>query len=324
MARSALYCGDNLEVMKALLRRRGACVDLIYIDPPFNSARNYKTHFDPRRRDGGARSPAFKDTWGAVGCEDALAEIRGLGLREVDDYLGFVRRAKPAAYAAYLSMMALRIYYMRALLKDSGGFYLHCDPTMSHYLKVVCDLIFGDGAFVNEIVWHYGKWSKAARRFQRNHDVILFYGKSASYKFNPQRQDYSPKTALAAYARTADGRGVARQDKSKPLDLAAKRAGGVAMHDTWDIPFIHPLAKERLGYPTQKPLALLRRIIRASSDAGDLVADFFCGSGVAIEAAIELGRDYIGVDISELGVALTRRRIKAAHNHIAGVDYDLF
>jgi len=324
LANNALYYGDNLEIMKELLKERKAFIDLVYIDPPFNSKRNYNILFkDRHEHDERAQVEAFTDTWSNVNYQDTIEEIQDVGVPGLDAYLSFVEEAKPPAYVSYLSMMAIRIYYMRQFLKPTGSFYLHCDPTMSHYLKIICDLIFGGDKFVNEIVWHYGKWSNAAKFFQRNHDIILFYSKGSSYKFNPQRQAFSPKTAIAPYARKVDERGVAVQDKSKPLDVDAKRAKGVAMHDTWDIPFIHPMSKERLGYPTQKPLSLLERIINASSDKGDIVADFFCGCGTTIDAAIDLKRKYIGVDISTLSISLIQKRINDAHQHTEKTHYDL-
>jgi site-specific DNA-methyltransferase (adenine-specific) len=195
-------------------------------------------------------------------------------------------------------MMAIRIYYMRELLKDTGSFYLHCDPTMSHFLKIICDLIFFNTNFRNEIVWCY-KWggSSSKRYFKKKHDVIFRYSKSNNFIFNE----------ILMYG-----------DKSGWSDDTRGRLA----NDWWvDIPSLNTQAKEKLGYPTQKPKTLLDRILQASSNEGDTIADFFCGCGTTVDSAVSLKRNFIGVDISTLSVSLMEKRLKDRHSFTEGKQY---
>jgi len=309
LTKNELYCGDNLEIMRTLLRDRGAFIDLIYIDPPSNSNRDYSILFKDREQGENAQVAAFADAWSNGSPQKTIEEIQDLGLPKLSEYLNFVKKATSVADALYLSMMAIRIYYMRELLKDTGGFYLHCEPKMGYHLRMVCDLIFGAENFVNEIIWHYQTISMSKRHFGRSHDVILFYGKTDKYKFDFM----SVKTARADKV-------LKRAANSKGARFSADDIGRIAT-DVFEIAAFNRV--ERLRYPTQKPLALLKRIITASSAEGDIVADFFCGCGTTIDAAIELKRSYIGVDISTHGIALIQKRIKDAHNHTEKSHYDL-
>lgn len=175
-----LYFGDCLDVLKKLHNEHPkGFIDLIYIDPPFNSQRNYNILFESADlKDTKAQKEAFADTWSNITYKDTLEEIKNIDL-DLFSFLNSLDKIKISKSAvSYLTTMAIRIYYMHKVLKDTGSFYLHCDPTMSHYLKLVCDLIFGNNNFKNEVVWHYRRWSAATNRFQKLHDVILFYSKT--------------------------------------------------------------------------------------------------------------------------------------------------
>ena len=190
-----IYYGDNLEIMKSLLEEKSDFIDLVYIDPPFNSKRNYNILYKDRNSEDDEilQQEVFKDTWSNVHYRQNLEEIKNLGLLILDNYLSFIKDSLPPSYVSYLSMMAIRIYYIKELLKDTGSFYLHCDPTMSHYLKTMCDLIFGSDNFRNEIVWKRTYAHNDPRKFGRNQDIILFFTKSSNFIFNVQYESYDPE-----------------------------------------------------------------------------------------------------------------------------------
>lgn len=198
-----------------------------------------------------------------------------------------------------------RLVEMKRILKSTGSVYLQCDYRLVHYLKVEMDKIFGIDNFRNEIIWHYNRWTAASNNFQRLHDNILRYSKSKVYTFNIEYKDYtegSKERKKHTLNRFKDG--------EKYLVTETK---GVAQNDVWcDIPFIPPSAKERVGYDTQKPKKLLERIIKTSSNEGDLVADFFCGSGTTCVVAKEIGRNYLGCDIGEKAIHIAKERILSA------------
>ena len=305
-----LYYGDNLDILKNSIEDES--IDLIYIDPPFNSKRAYNVLFESiDMTDAKAQKEAFADTWSNVSYLDEMYEIQDfdLDLYSFLHTLDNLRISK--SVVSYLTIMTHRIYHMRKKLKDTGSFYLHCDPNMSHYLKIVCDLIFDKKNFRNEIVWHYRRWSNTAKIFQKMHDIILFYTKTTEYIFNTQYQPYShPEWIEETVRGIVNGKLVRLKDKEGKYIKRKKENIGVPMHDAWeDINFIGPTAKERLGYHTQKPETLLERIVKASSNEGDLVADFFCGCGTTIAVAQRLGRQWIGVDISHLAVRLVYDRL---------------
>jgi len=297
--------------MRTLLRDRGAFIDLIYIDPPFGRNRDYIIPFKNREQGENAQVAAFANAWSNGSPQKTIEEIQDLGLSNLVDYLQLVKKTDSPADASYLAMMAIRIYYMRELLKDTGGFYLHCEPKTSPHLRMVCNMIFGADNFVNEIIWHYQTGGMSKRYFRRSNDVILFYGKTDKYKFDFM----SVKTARAE-------RALKRAMSPNGARVNADDIGRIAS-DVFDIVTHNRASNEQLGYPTQKPLALLKRIIMASSAEGDIVADFFCGCGTTIAAAIELKRAYIGVDVSTHSIALIQKRIKDAHNHAEKSHYDL-
>ena len=291
-----LYYGDNLDILKNSIEDES--IDLIYIDPPFNSKRAYNVLFESiDMTDAKAQKEAFADTWSNVSYLDEMYEIQDfdLDLYSFLHTLDNLRISK--SVVSYLTIMTHRIFYMRKKLKDTGSFYLHCDPTMSHYLKIVCDLIFDKKNFRNEIVWWYETGGIPENDFSRKHDIILRYCKTTNYVFNSK--DVKEKRSEEVLRRIATGR------------PSATRSKGHYRHpsDVWKIPAINAMAKERLGYPTQKPEELLERIIKASTNEGDIVADFFCGCGTTIAVAQKLERQWIGVDISHLAIRLVFDRL---------------
>ncbi len=303
-----LYFGDCLDVLKELHSKHPeGFIDLVYIDPPFNSKRNYNILFeDVDLSDTKAQREAFADTWSNVSYHDTLNEIQDLDLdlfkflKALDD----IRLSKSAI--SYLTTMSIRLYYIHKVLKNTGSFYLHCDPTMSHYLKIVCDLIFGIGNFRNEIVWFYGGGNSPGKDFSNKHDTILRYSRTNNYVYNlnaisrknPEFKRYKYEDETGFY------RWHLESKKDYKIYLKAMNE-----RDVWEIGYLKGNQKERLGYPTQKPLALLERIIKASSNEGDLVADFFCGCGTTIAAAEKLNRQWLGADISHLAIKLILKRL---------------
>lgn len=304
--KNQLFFGDCLEILEKYLvpQNPEGFIDLVYIDPPFNSKRDYNVLFESADlRDSSAQKKAFADTWSNISYMDELDRIQDLNL-DLYDFLKTLEKVKtPRSAVAYLTTMALRIIYIHKVLKSTGSFYLHCDPTMSHYLKIVCDLIFGHRNFKNEIVWSYQRWTNSQDQFQSMHDIILFYSKSKKSTFNTLTEPYSTKSKHKGkrYSEIIDGKFI----QSYTEDDSREKS----MRDVWEISYLNSQSKERLGYPTQKPEVLLERIIKASSNEGDLVADFFCGCGTTIAAAQRLGRNWLGVDISHLAVKLIMDRL---------------
>ena len=296
-------------------------VDLIYLDPPFNSKANYAAPIGSE-----AAGAEFKDTWSLNDVDIAwldLIEAKHSALWRV------IQAAMSDSDKSYMVYMAARLLEMHRLLKPTGSIYLHCDPTMSHYLKLVMDAIWGKAAFRNEVVWWYEKWTNTARHFQRNHDVILFYAKSEESTFN---KPYGPLTERqksllqAGYnlgsssghkiVRIYDRRKVSKakidewEAEGRAIyDVAAPK--GKAIPTVWQMPVLNGQAKERVGYPTQKPVALLRRIIDASTDKGDMVLDPFCGCATACVAAQDEDRQWVGIDISSKAAELVLYRLKS-------------
>lgn len=355
-----LYFGDNLDILKRLAQEHpNGFIDLIYIDPPFNSKRNYNVLFeDVDLEDAKAQKEAFADTWSNISYLDTLNEIIELdkNLYTVLDALSQTALSKNAI--SYLSIIALRIWYMHKVLKNTGSLYVHCDPTMSHYLKMVCDLIFGEKQHKNEIIWKRTTAHSDSSRWGSVHDTLLFYTKSDTYTWNPVYLSYDETykqrfrhkdpngrrwTDDNLTAKGLSGGGYEYTYKGAaslwrvPLDTMqrlddegrlhfTKQGGirlkryldelpGLPLQDVvTDIPPINSQAKERLGYPTQKPEVLLERIIKTSSNEGDLVADFFCGCGTTIAVAQKLNRQWFGVDISHLAIKLIVKRLQDTYD----------
>ncbi|MCS7273732.1 MAG: DNA methyltransferase [Fimbriimonadales bacterium] len=298
-----LYYGDNLEVLRKYIGDE--TVDLIYLDPPFNSNRDYNLLFREQSGEPAqAQIKAFTDTWQWSERAFQTFKLECPNPRLVELVDGFVRTLGRNDLTAYLVMMAPRLIELHRVLKPTGSLYLHCDPTASHYLKVMLDVIFGARNFRNEIAWCYTGGGRSQRYFGKKHDIIFFYSKSDEYIFNrdavriPYGIDVSKRKSLWAWG------------KHKGVEKAyAPHPEGKIPEDWWTIPPVNSQAKERLGYPTQKPLALLERIIQASSNEGDLVLDPFCGCGTAIVAAEKLRRQWIGIDITHLAIALIKYRL---------------
>lgn len=300
-----LFYGDNLEVLRKYIKDES--VDLCYIDPPFNSKRNYNQIYNNIGEDK-AQAQAFIDTWewnslAAEGFAQIMDNYQGkftaqtialiAGLKEV---LG------QGSLLAYLISITLRVVEIHRVLTLTGSFYLHCDPTSSHYLKLLLDSIFcpQGGDFQNELIWCYGSGGASKKHFSRKHDVIFFYSKSNEYNFNVDsvREPYSSPHKSMTPKKVRDKSYV----KMNPL--------GRIPFDWLEVPILTNSAKERLGYPTQKPEALLERIIKASSNECDVILDAYCGCGTTVAVAQRLNRQWIGIDITYQSISLILRRIE--------------
>ena len=312
--KNRLYYGDNLDVLRRHVPDES--VDLVYLDPPFNSNATYNVLF--AEQDGSqaaSQIKAFEDSWR---WDQAAARL----FEETVEAGGKVSQALQAFRTllgdsnmlAYLTMMAPRLVGLRGVLKPAGSIYLHCDPTASHYLKLLMDAVFGGQTFLNEVIWSYRRYTAEAGRFQREHDVILLYSKGPKPLFNPLRDEYGPKSGKADshYKQDEDGRWFRWQKRRGEEPYKIFLSEGRRTGDVWMIPHINASAKERLGYPTQKPEALLERIIQASSNEGDLVLDPFCGCGTTIAVAERLNRRWIGIDITHLAITLMKHRLRDA------------
>ncbi len=301
---NALYYGDNLDV----LRRHVAdeSVDLVYLDPPFSSNADYNVLFREHGEGAAAQVQAFTDTW--EWNLDARAAYEGTveqGGEVAETMRAFRTMLGPVDMLAYLSMMAPRLVALHRVLKPTGSIYLHCDPTASHYLKLLMDATFGAPSFQNEVIWHYRGGGVSKERWGRRHDVLLFYakGKSGTFNVDAVRDPYSKESLDRLRYKAKSFRGEKVYDTYEPNPL------GKHPDDVWDMQPIMPSAKERLGYPTQKPLALLERIISASSNEGDIVLDPFAGCGTTVDAAQALNRRWIGIDITHLSIGLIKHRL---------------
>jgi site-specific DNA-methyltransferase (adenine-specific) len=276
-------------------------VDLIYLDPPFNSKRIYNAFI------GGAQWIAFDDTWRWYEAIDDFHAVAGdVSMGRTME--GLRRILGEGAELAYLSYMANRLRECQRVLKPAGSIYLHSDPTMSHYLKIIMDGVFGAKNFRNEVIWHYRKWSTGKYTFQRNHDVLFFYSRSTTRErtFN---QLYMPRTA-STVKRFGTKRIISGYDEGGqrlPSQVSKEDSEGVRLDDVWDIKRVPPVKQL---YPTEKPLALLERIIKASSSPHDVVFDPFCGCGTTIHAAQNLGRRWIGIDVCVQACKVIQKRIE--------------
>ncbi len=366
-----LYYGDNLDWLSNEKAFPDESVDLVYLDPPFNSNATYSQLFkSPDGKTADSQIEAFEDTWNwGTAAEAAYDRVMKGHNTDVAQLLQAMRSfLHDNALMAYLAMMAARLVELHRVLKPTGSLYLHCDPTASHYLKLLLDSIFGAECYVNEIVWKrshaHSDAKQGSKHFGRLTDTILFYAKSDDRPWNVQFTPYDQAYIDRDYRRVdADGRryrldniqgpggaekgnpsyevmGVTRhwrysQKKMQELIDAGRiiqtqpgtvpqykryldEMPGIPLQNLWtDIPGINNRSKELLGYPTQKPLALLERIINASSNPGDVVLDPFCGCGTAVHAAEKLGRRWIGIDITHLSIALIEKRMKDAFPGIA-------
>lgn len=300
-----LHLRDNLETLREM---PNDVVDLVYLDPPFNSNRNYGIVFrGPEVLKPMAHLPAFEDVWTWDESTELLSKelLRGCAGRLVADAIrGLKNLLGRDRMMAYLVNIAPRLAEVKRVMRKTGTVYLHCDPTASHYLKVVMDAVFGSENFRNEIVWCYRGGGVPRSDFARKHDVILRYSKSDSYLFNPQFTEYSQASKSLVQSRG----GVSIDDKARDLER------GAHMPDWWpDINSLQTWSPERTGYPTQKPVRLLERIVNASSNCGDMVLDPFCGCGTTLVAAERLGRSWIGIDIEPMALSVLQQRFEAEH-----------
>ena len=351
MKPNRLYFGDCLEVLREDVPSES--VDLIYLDPPFNSKRIYNAFI------GGAQWVAFDDTWRWYEAIDDFDEV-ARDPQAAPTMEGLRLLLGEGANLAYLSYMANRLRECQRVLKPTGSIYLHCDPTMSHHLRVVMDGIFGPGNFRNEITWQRTESHNTAERYGNVADILLYYAKSDNPTWNQQYQPYGESQLRRFRHVDASGRRYKLDDLTAPrpdsnsgkfawrgtkpsatrgwgytleqleawweagriqtkrdgtprmdgLKVYLDEAGGKPLQNIWtDIPRIPNTSSERLGYPTQKPLALLKRIIAASSNPGDLVLDPFCGCGTTIHAAQDLGRRWIGIDVCVTACQIIERRL---------------
>jgi site-specific DNA-methyltransferase (adenine-specific) len=321
---NVLYYGDNLEILRKYIPENS--IDLVYLDPPFNSKKDYNILF---KENGGVESEAqikaFTDTWRwTQTAENTYHDIVTNGPLKVGQLIGALHDAiGQNDVMAYLVMMATRLIELHRVLKPTGSLYLHCDPTASHYLKLVLDQVFEPANFRNEITWCYGVGGRSQNHFGRKHDVLLFYTKQQTYQFNvdavrvPRKPGTHMKLGL-------DGEGREFQEKTDAKTGKVYRYyldQGKIPEDYWvDIPSLNWEERERLGYPTQKPVALLERIIKASSNEGDVVLDPFCGCGTALVAAQKLNRRWIGIDITHLAITLMRNRLR---DSFPGIQFEV-
>ena len=305
-----LYYGDCLDWMR---QWPDHSVALIYLDPPFNSNANYNILFGAGN---GALAPvrAFQDTWkwDAAAVERTNRIVNAAAHPAHRAIAGLQQILGDSGMLAYVSYLADRLPEMRRLLKPAAAIYLHCDPTASHYLKILMDGVFGAGNFRNEIVWAYRTGGVSTRYWPRKHDILLFYVKTNAYQHHPpqERVQYD------------------RPFFNPQFDEHGQPYADVYIRDVWDGGEVKPIinvSAERIGYPTQKPVALLERIIRASSNPGDLVLDPFCGGGTTLVAADGLGRQWVGIDRSRyaIDITLNKRLIPLGiHAYVEGIPQD--
>ena len=374
---NTLYYGDNLDILRQHIPDES--VDLVYLDPPFNSNASYNVLFRERSgEESSAQIKAFTDTWEWTQESERIYEREIITNPDappaVKEMIWAFRQFVGAnAMMAYLVMMAPRLVELRRVLKPTGSIYLHCDPTASHYLKVLMDTIFGPRSFRNEVIWKRANAHNDPKRFGRISDTLLYYGRSNTVTWNTQHTPYRADYYKSHFSQDAEGRyyqtvplDAPRHGEGSPgllyewhgkLPAATRtwavrrevmeqyeregrlrytRTGtptlikyadempGVPLQNIWtDIPPVNPQARERLGYPTQKPQALLERIISASSNEGDVVLDPFCGCGTAVAAAEKLKRNWIGIDVTHLAVALMKNRLRTAFDIVPGKDYEV-
>ncbi|MBI3930930.1 MAG: restriction endonuclease [Chloroflexi bacterium] len=322
MDTNVLYFGDNLEILRKYIPDNS--IDLVYLDPPFNSKKDYNILF---KENGGVESEAqikaFTDSWHwTQTAQDTYHEIVTKGPLKVGKLIGALYDAIGGNdVMAYLVMMTIRLVELHRVLKPTGSLYLHCDPTASHYLKLVLDQIFGGKNFRNEIIWCYTGPRKTPKKFSRKHDVIFFYTKTDHYIFNQQTIPHKSGLHDTGQVETF---GRLRKDKASQEQIGEIRKleeRGKILEDWWiDIYPTDRVRKEMLGYETQKPLALLERIIKASSNEGDIVLDPFCGCGTAVVAAQKLNRKWIGIDVTHLAINLMRNRLR---DSFPGIQFEV-
>ena len=273
MNSNILFKGDCLDELKKV---SPCSVDLVYLDPPFFSQKKHSL----KNKDS-SKEYIFEDFW-----------------QNIEEYKLYIKE---------------RLFECLNVLKNTGSIFLHCDRFASHHLRIILDEVFGEENFQSEIVWSYKRWSNAKKGLLNSHQIIFFYSKSHEFKFNHSYENYSPTTNIDQIfqKRMRDKNGKTKYkslENGQPDLMGVKK--GVPLSDIWEIPYLNPKANERVGYPTQKPILLLERIIELVTDKNDIVLDPFCGSGTTLIAAKLLNRNYIGIDISEEAIELTKKRLK--------------
>ena len=306
-----IFCKDNLDILQGI---NSNSIDLIYLDPPFNKKKVFTAPIGSS-----AEGASFKDYFREEDVKNEWVQT----IKEDNDKLHALLESvktiegRTSYNFCYLAYMAIRLLECHRILKETGSIYLHCDPTMSHYLKLLMDIIFDEKNFRNEIIWHYRRWTGKAKSFQKLHDIVFFYVKNEKkYNFNQIYTEYTINSkerkkqgTLNRFSKDGEKYHVSYKDLDKR---------GVRENDVWHIPYIPPSAKERVGYPTQKPLALLERIIKASSREGDIVLDPFCGCATTCVASEKLERQWIGIDVSVKAYDLVKERLK---KEVANPEY---
>lgn len=304
-----LYYGDNLKILRNHIDSES--VNLIYLDPPFNSSANYNILFkEPSGKQSAAQITAFEDTWHWG--EESEATYHELVNNAPDDLVKLIQALRDflgeSDMMAYLTMMSPRLVELHRVLKPTGSIYLHCDSTAGAYLRIMMDAIFSLRCFRNEIIWSYRRWPSKSKAYQTMHDVILYYVKTPSglETFNIEYEPNSP-----SYEKRFGGKTQMLDPETKTRKITLDEdSKGLPRRDVWEISILAGSSKERLGYPTQKPEALLERIIKTSSNEGDIVLDPFCGCGTSITVAERLHRKWIGIDITHLAVSLIKNRMQ--------------
>jgi site-specific DNA-methyltransferase (adenine-specific) len=313
---NSLIVADCLDLLKEWYKNgKRNFIDLLYIDPPFNSNRNYNVIFGSEFD---LSEEAFRDTWSSISYLDELEDINTISPNLFNFLKMLENTGLPKSYISYLTKMSIRCWFMREMLKDTGSFYFHCDPTMSHYIKVILDYIFSRENFRNEIVWYYKTGGISKKYFAKKHDIIFFYTKTKKYIFNPQRELKTHKAMTRAIEKgdeMFEDKGgkytwYLRPGRNPKYPKGVKVYIEAYVRDIWDIPAIAPVSSERIGYETQKPEKLLERIILASSNENDVVADLFLGGGTTIDVADRLNRKWLGVDINLRAIQLTQGRLE--------------
>ena len=329
MKTNVFYHGDCLFVMKHDIPDES--IDLIYLDPPFFTGKVQK----PKNHDRVCREHGWDPGAMQISYDDSKKFWKEKGIHErAPEWLKHIALQRPD-FASYLYYMMERLQECHRILKPTGSIYLHCDWRASHYLKMIMDEVFGYKNFRNEIIWRYRRWTAPSKKFQNMHDTILFYSRSDSYVFNKlklevsdelkkrKKKGWSTNTIttkrgttqhkirqLLIYDKDVFEKAVksSRIDLTKYDKVVDATQMKVYMPDVWDIPFINSMAEERVGYPTQKPIELLKCIILASSNPKDVVLDPFCGCGTTVVAAHELDREWIGIDINNVAIEVIKKR----------------
>ena len=301
-----IFCKDNLDVLQGI---NSESVDLIYLDPPFNKNKTFTAPIGSS-----AEGASFKDYFREEDVKDEWVETIKEDHIDLYNFLNGVKSISSSKHYlynyCYLCYMAIRLIEMRRILKDTGSIYFHCDPTMSHYIKIMMDTIFGEDNLRNEVVWSYQGTGEPKNFFKRKHDILLFYSKGEDNFFDDDgSSEKISDFSKSKYTKTDDS-GFFKEIRHSTGKIHKQyMRDKQRIRDVWDISIINSMAKERKGYPTQKPLKLLERIIKSSSKENDVVLDPFCGCATTCIASEKLNRNWIGIDISIKAYDLVRERL---------------